>query len=825
MAPEGWYAILKNPAKDGTQPRSGSNESISLEKLDVGRKVHMPGPTAFALWPGQMAQVVEGHKLRSNQYLIVRVYDADAAQENWGKTIIQTVSSTSVELNDKPEKDIDDVEKQEIDTKHHESSSILDDVISFSIGKLMIVKGTDVSFFIPPTGVEVVKDHNGKYIREAVTLERLIYCVLLDESGSKRYVRGPAVVFPRPTEVFQTQTINGKVTRRFRAIELNTTSGIYIKVIAPYEEKGIKYNEGQELFITGKEQSIYYRRDEHQIIRYGDKEIHYATAIPKGEARYVLNRLTGEVDTIYGPKMFLPNPITEVLIRRNIPLDLVKLMYPGNAEAIEYNEKLKSLGGSVSDFVTDNAYASSQSDAPMATSFRSTEKAAASYETLLEKVAHTADGRKVKFASATLGDPGFLDKSTAYTKPRTVTLDSKYDGAVRIKVWTGYAVMIVDGVGKRKIIEGPAMYNMAYDEYPEIISLSTGKPKTTDTLIKDIYLRTKNNKVSDIVTVETKDLVGVTIKLSYRLDFINENNIWFNVENYVKFLCDHMRSRLKGNIQTRSISDFYADSVKIIRDIILGEKISNKKRGYLFEANNMFISDVEILQVAISDSHIANNILETQQEIVTTTIGMARKQELLELRKRDAAIKKEINAIELDIIKDAAILEKSKDVINTETRKRRHVQTELAVMQDAEIKKLQLNNEIEAKQQINTAEVKAQEFFNAINDAELIRTKKSNEEELNKKRQLATIANTELNAQSAAVVSQLEAITPGLVEALTTYGQLAIISDIMPSSIPLSIVEGKSVGATLTQLFDGTPVGKVLDNATKQISGKSIEKE
>ena len=30
---------------------------------------------------------------------------------------------------------------------------------------------------------------------EAVTLERLEYCILLDEDGNKRYIRGPAVVF------------------------------------------------------------------------------------------------------------------------------------------------------------------------------------------------------------------------------------------------------------------------------------------------------------------------------------------------------------------------------------------------------------------------------------------------------------------------------------------------------------------------------------------------------------------------------------------------------------------------------------------------------
>jgi len=93
---------------------------------------------------------------------------------------------------------------------------------------MYIIKGTEISFYIPPTGIEVVKDEFGNFQRNAVTLERLEYCILLDENGNKRYVRGPEVVFPEPTEVF----IEKDGQRKFKAIELNEIKGIYIKVIA-----------------------------------------------------------------------------------------------------------------------------------------------------------------------------------------------------------------------------------------------------------------------------------------------------------------------------------------------------------------------------------------------------------------------------------------------------------------------------------------------------------------------------------------------------------------------------------------------------------------
>jgi major vault protein len=49
----------------------------------------VPGPATFALWPGQAAEVVEGHHLRSNQYLLVRVYNEDEARKNWSKAVVE----------------------------------------------------------------------------------------------------------------------------------------------------------------------------------------------------------------------------------------------------------------------------------------------------------------------------------------------------------------------------------------------------------------------------------------------------------------------------------------------------------------------------------------------------------------------------------------------------------------------------------------------------------------------------------------------------------------------------------------------------------------
>ena len=136
-APEGWYVVLKNPPRDAKPPKTGTVNG--LNELDVGRKVNLPGPISFSLWPGQMARVIQGHRLRSNQYVLVRVYDAAAALANWSQVVIKAGP---------PPADL-------------------------AIGTTLVIRGTDVAFYIPPTGVEVVRDAADEYVRDAVTLERL----------------------------------------------------------------------------------------------------------------------------------------------------------------------------------------------------------------------------------------------------------------------------------------------------------------------------------------------------------------------------------------------------------------------------------------------------------------------------------------------------------------------------------------------------------------------------------------------------------------------------------------------------------------------------
>jgi hypothetical protein len=71
------------------------------------------------------------------------------------------------------------------------------------------------------------------------------------------------------------------------------------------------------------------------------------------------------------------------------------------------------------------------------------------------------------------------------TQPRSITLETKYQGVPTAEIWTGYAVLVVSKSGKRRVVKGPMAVQLEYDESFEVLQLSTGKPKTTDKSARD----------------------------------------------------------------------------------------------------------------------------------------------------------------------------------------------------------------------------------------------------------------------------------------------------------------------------------------------------
>ena len=723
-APEGWYVVLKNPAKDSTHPDAA--KAMNSPELNIGKKINVAGPCSFSLYPGQMAKVIQGHRLRSNQYLIARVYDADAASKSVA-TIV-------------------DAEGKEVETT----------TAKYFVGQLLVIKGTEVSFYMPPTGIEVIAD-NGEYVRDAVTLERLEYVILKDESGSKRYVSGPSVVFPEPTETF-VESGNKKGGVIFRALELSPISGIYVKVIADYEDETGKHKTGEELFITGNDQMIYYPRPEHALIQYDGKYMHHAIAIPEGEGRYVLNRLTGEIKTVTGPAMYLPDPRTEVVVKRKLSKRECELFYPGNREVLEYNQGL-------SEIATEKLARSGKANAI-------TDAINCAYST-----ANATDSLAIFEATAN------ISRGVSYTKPRTITLDTKYDGVVSIDVWTGYAVCVVSKSGKREVVVGPATRLLNYDETLQPISTSEG-----DT----VFLKLNNNKITDVINAQTSDYVDVQVKLTYNVDFNGDKSKWFEVDNYTRFVTDYMRNAIKIAIKDYDIQNFYADSTAIIRAEVLDEETG----VHTFKNNGAVITDVEVVSVSVERS-VAELLEQHQEEILSKSLELA-----------DADAKMQVVTALAEVEKKEADLAAANKLYKLELNQK--FKEEQLSKEEAIKTKLRAAAEAE-----NKAKADMQEVLAAINDATIAREKAQRDAEIEYQKSLAEIEEDKQKAYAATVVEMLGAIQPGLIEAINGQTNAELANGIASSVAPYAIGNGKDVSEIVSQMLRGTTVEDVLEKFKK----------
>ena len=783
VAVEGYYVMLLNPAKANKHPEDGTAQPSA--DLEVGRKIIIPGPANFALWPGQTAEIVRGHHLHSNQYLLVRVYNEDEAKANWGKAVVKLAGETGRVVTEK------------------DTAKAIPMPADLSVGRLIIIRGTEVSFYVPPTGITVVAetgDAAGKhtYVRDALTLERLEYAILIDEGGRKRFERGPQVVFPTPTEEFvESKSDKGELTKKFRAIELNEIQGLHIKVIADYTDESGAHKAGDELFITGKETAIYFPREEHSAIKYDGRAKHFATAVPSGEGRYVMDRMNGQIQTARGPAMLLPDPRHQVVVRRMLSEKQAMLWYPGNADALAYNQGLKAMLSNVpttrAGAISEGDYSRSVGGGQRRTGGGPTKSAVMSYaasnsaalmESLMESSMVSSDQSLVAEE---------FSRASTYTQPRSITLDTKFQGVPSVDVWVGYAVMVTSKSGKRRVEQGPTTILLDYDETLETLELSTGKPKTTDNLLSTVYLRVANNKVTDVVEVETSDHVRVGLKVSYLVNFEGDANKWFNVENYVKFLTDHCRSVLKGAMKKVKIEELYANHADLIRDCVLGKAADGKRTGMLFVENGMHVMDVDILTIGIGDEKIRVLLDSAQMDVVKSNIDLSNANRQLEVFKQKQGIEQELQ----------------KTAHETQT-KVIDLQEKLALKQ-LELVLIQVGNKIQELEEEKKKSVEMQAVKDIEHDADMARTKRREEQKLQLMGSTLALKMDEIKSETEATVARFNAAVPGFSAALTELGNKDMLSRVAESWSIQRVIGGDSVSDALRHVFAGTPMEKLAE--------------
>lgn len=500
--------------------------------------------------------------------------------------------------------------------------------------------------------------------------------------------------------------------------------------------------------------------------------------------------------------MLLLDPRKKVFVRRILDDKTVELWFPQSIGAKQYNAQLSEASLDIG-YVEDSHYAS-----------------AAYRNNSLDSVLGTSNSnlrpkpKGDRAIKSTFGDS--ITRSDKFTKPRMLQLDSKYEGAIRIDVWTGYAVKVVDGTGKSRVVIGPAVIHLNYDEKLEKFSLSTGTPKSAAHTIDDVYLRVLNNTISDEVLVETKDMVQINLRVSYKVDFTGENpSKWFDVENYVQYLVDNCRSILRNRAKQMLVQEFHENYINVIRDAILGASKETGKRGRLFEENGMLIKDVEVLFKTIKDPEVSSMLLNAQRSVSEVAVDLVIKEQQFNLKQAEAELQRKL--AELELTNSLAALEREREKLEAERELmcekhafelKKKEQERLRKEAEMDLQHIIAMKVVETKAEVDeftaAKEKERQVLLDEISKASLSRKKGVEEWEMNKKAAELRAEIDKIKAVAEAEVAKSSSIQPGLIEALNGVAKAGVLENVVEHLAPLAIVEGKSVGNVVTELFRGT---------------------
>ena len=374
----------------------------------------------------------------------------------------------------------------------------------------------------------------------------------------------------------------------------------------------------------------------------------------------------------HGPSMFLPDPREEVVVRRILSDSETILLFPGNAEALQHNRMLRQSSQMNANDVpmtsmslaedVDTTYRDAQISARMrggsgpeamrgmnigqalgASHTRGMPIAASAAPASMSNVSYSSTTSSAESAAQALVGSGTTQRKTSNTPPRTITLDTKYDGVVSVDVWTGYAALLVRKNGERRVVVGPQTVLLEYDERPMMLELSTGTPKTDERKLKTGFLRILNNSVSDRVTVETQDSFQAAITLRYHLNFEGDTSeVWFNVEDYVQFLAERTRSMIRREAKRHTVRDLRDNAIDIVRNLILGEPVVGEGRpGRTFEENGMVIFDLDVETPSIQGD-VDRLLRDTEQMTLRQSLERDQKE-------RDLAHQQRMEEIDRDL--------------------------------------------------------------------------------------------------------------------------------------------------------------------------------
>jgi major vault protein len=880
------YAVLFNPIIEEERVKDKDHRNGSFRPgrneprpLDNGTRQMIPGPCSFYLRPGQRCEVRDAHKLNSDQYLVVEVYNKVDSDAPYYKTTLKSAEITTFTADDGTEE-----EKSKSKSKL-ENSLVPDDDSEEKLprpvelkgdnltrGQLIVIRGLDTQFYIPPTGVDIVPDTSADASGSALSGEKAKeilsqalescqdeYGPLGDIYDDQRLGSFEAVADANIAESLPSASAKSKKRGASRSSEtpveqaamrrhrVQKEAAQYANLVSniqnsPQLQYELQRQAGQTRLVR---QAVVLREKEFCVVIDADGRRN----IKIGPARvfpgpYDHFQVEGSRNRVYDAFELLPQralwlrvvkEISKNELQSKLPRDFnlqKEKYYPGDEifltsvsgfffpfneiEVLTPESGLAFVGNDHSKVFVEAIGIDQKSGIYV----RDLETGEA--KLVRGKRAYLVHPAKEVHISRTIPAEDWNHWVVPGEPHKTSRQPIVTPWALSIVVPHGTACLATSAKGQR-VVEGPCVELLEYEESLAALKLSTGTPKTDDHLIKTCFLRTVGNRVSDVIRIETSDFVNIDVEVRFSVTFEQEHKEeWFNHENYIQVLVEHIRSLVRNRCRSMKLSDLWPIIPDVLRDGILGEKNAEngERPGRFFEENGMRITEVEVLKSKILDTEIAAQFDAVQREIVQLQIGdhhakaklasaklraevekaqFSLDRENEEMRSTLSALKRELaQKADLDVIEKRATKDQMEQVRSSECA--------MASLK-AKLERLEVEREKDRENKGKQAEADAS-ALRVISEAEL-----EKEEALNKLKQAL------LAAEAEADVQRNKAVQPQLVEAITALGDKELLAKAAENMNLVSLVKGQEAASLLGDMFKGTRIVNTLKQMGKRVVG------
>jgi major vault protein len=290
-------------------------------------------------------------------------------------------------------------------------------------------------------------------------------------------------------------------------------------------------------------------------------------------------KLPGDRWMVYGPNYFIPSVEVEVLEKRSsIPLDKNEGIYVRN---IKTGQVRKEMGKS---YMLEAFEELCPKDLPG----------------IVEKLL-SRDVRIDKSEAAGGALPLPRDKT------KVVTLRLPHNSACQVYDYKEK---------KSRVVFGPDLIALEYDEQFTVLSLSGGQPKQNHQ-VKSLVLLLGPGFMTDVIQVDTADHAKLQIKMAYKWQFTatkEEGHKLFTHPDFVGDVCKTMASKVRSAVAANNFDHFHKNSTQIIQAAIF-----EGQHSVLFPTNTLVVSAVDVQSVDPTDQKTRNSLMKSVQLAIEIT--------------------------------------------------------------------------------------------------------------------------------------------------------------------------------------------------------------